>query len=799
MITAVNLAGESTPAQSSILVGQIPSAPVNFKVIGCVPNSKITVAWEPILDTGCIAIRSYIIALNGVDQTSLIITPDMKQADVDISSSGAYGTDATLSIKATNDVGTGYSSPTLLTTIGSVPNAPTALTVVSRPSNSSLVVSWTAETAIANNQPTIDYRIYDLGDNGYTLISDTGSGGLSLKTTLANLTTGDVYTLVIRAVNYWGESADSASLQVTIGTKPSSPSSPVLSTSTSTSITLTIKTSSDNGGVPISAYTVYYDEGQTGTYSSQVITDLSNLVWTQTGMSTSALVNVQVTSTNAIGESDMSNLVTFVVAGTPSAPVVPTQVGIPVVQSDGTISATISWTAPANQGSSIIGYTLYSKITQSSSDYAVVYSGLGRPEVLQYTVSNLAMSVQYNFQVTATNSAGEGSASPALSFIAAGAPGAPINLSVVSTSTGSITITWDPPVSDGGQYLTNYIIYYKTGSGSYSSKSVSSSTTLNTLSLTADVQYSIRVSAKNGVSEGLPSTSTYAYASSVPASLTTPTVITRDVNSLIIGWTSPISSIPITGYRVYMNKGDGSYPTILAYDGEVIPTKLYANISSLNLGSEYMFTFTAFNGAGESNPSSELTTLAGKYPDPPSYAPHLVSSTSSSIQFSWEPSAQSYGLPITKYNIYQGGTKIGSVLSSVYSYTISTGLTAGNSYLFSISSETEIGEGIQSYTATFYAVDLPSAPTLTVYNSTRDTCMISWNQVTPPANTVIQGYVVLINDGLGGDTYSIGYNGKLDSGQLTASITGLSARRTYQIVGYAINKAGNGPQSSVVT
>ena len=202
----------------------------------------------------------------------------------------------------------------------------------------------------------------------------------------------------------------------------------------------------------------------------------------------------------------MSNLVTFVVAGTPSAPIVPTKVGIPVVQSDRTISATISWTAPANQGSSIIGYTLYSKITQSSSDYAVVYSGLVKPEVLQYTVSNLAMSVQYNFQVTATNSAGEGSASTAFSFIAAGAPVAFFQSLSCIYFNRIYNNYMGPTYENGGQYLTNYIIYYKTGSGSYSSKTVSSSTTLSTLSFTDDVQYSIRVSAKNGVSEGLPST-----------------------------------------------------------------------------------------------------------------------------------------------------------------------------------------------------------------------------------------------------------------------------------------------------
>ena len=373
-ITAVNLAGESVPSESSILLGQTPSPPLNLSVEACVPNTKITVSWEPPFDTEWIPIRSYIIILDGVDQTSLSITPDMRQVDLPITSNGAYGTDITLSIKATSDKETGYTSPTLSTTVGSIPNSPTGLVISSRPSKSSLSIAWTTETAIPNNQPTIDYRVYNLNsDDTESLISDTGSGGLALKATLTNLTTGDNYTLVVRAVNFWWESANSNSLQVTIGTKPSAPNPPILSTSTSTSISLIIKTSSDNGGVPISSYTVYYDENQTGVFSSDTITDLSNLVWSHTGFSISALVNVKVTATNFM-ESDPSNLVTFVVAGVPSTPSTPTQVGVPVVKSDGTISATIAWTAPANQGSSILGYTLYYKITQSSSDYAAQLS-----------------------------------------------------------------------------------------------------------------------------------------------------------------------------------------------------------------------------------------------------------------------------------------------------------------------------------------------------------------------------------------------------------------------------------------
>ena len=83
-------------------------------------------------------------------------------------------------------------------------------------------------------------------------------------------------------------------------------------------------------------------------------------------------------------------------------------------------------------------------------------------------------------------------------------------------------------------------------------------------------------------------------------------------------------------------------------------------------------------------------------------------------------------------------------------------------------------------------------------SSTRDTCTVSWTQVVPPANTIIQGYVIQINDGLGGDTYTTVYNGRLNPSTLSTTITGLSTHN-YQIIGYAINKVGNGAQSTPVT
>lgn len=115
------------------------------------------------------------------------------------------------------------------------------------------------------------------------------------------------------------------------------------------------------------------------------------------------------------------------------------------------------------------------------------------------------------------------------------------------------------------------------------------------------------------------------------------------------------------------------------------------------------------------------------------------------------------------YNIYSSTTLIASVTPDTLSYTY-TGLTAGNSYDIRVSGFTSIGEGDKSLPSTFWAVNTPSAPTLSILDTSRDSCTIQWTAVSPPANSLIEGYIVMIDNGKGGD-FSIAYNGRLNPSQ----------------------------------
>jgi len=85
----------------------------------------------------------------------------------------------------------------------------------------------------------------------------------------------------------------------------------------------------------------------------------------------------------------------------------------------------------------------------------------------------------------------------------------------------------------------------------------------------------------------------------------------------------------------------------------------------------------------------------------------------------------------------------------------------------SVSAVTLIGEGPRSNPLSIWAVNIPNAPTVSLTETSRDSCTIEWTAVEPPINSLITGYIVYIDDGLDGP-FKVGYNGDLNPSKLFA-------------------------------
>lgn len=126
------------------------------------------------------------------------------------------------------------------------------------------------------------------------------------------------------------------------------------------------------------------------------------------------------------------------------------------------------------------------------------------------------------------------------------------------------------------------------------------------------------------------------------------------------------------------------------------------------------------------------------------------------------------------------------------------GVALGNSYKVSIASVTLIGEGPKSNPLTIWSVEVPSAPSIQIIDTSRSSCSVQWTSVVPPYPTLITGYIVMIDDGLDG-AFSIGYNGLSNPSKFEATIENLEMQTTYRLKVYATNIAGGGEVSDFVT
>src|SRR5207253_1954506 len=159
------------------------------------------------------------------------------------------------------------------------------------------------------------------------------------------------YTFSVVATNAVGPSQPSArSSAVTPGTLPSAPTN-VVATGGVASATISW-TAAANGGSPITSYTITPYVGAAAQVPTTITGSPPATLLTLTGLTNGTTYTFTVSASNASGTgapSPASGPVTP--AGPPAAPA-----GVSAVP--GNASASISWTAPANGGSAINGYTV---------------------------------------------------------------------------------------------------------------------------------------------------------------------------------------------------------------------------------------------------------------------------------------------------------------------------------------------------------------------------------------------------------------------------------------------------------
>ncbi len=772
-VAATNRSGDSAWSSSATATpAKAPDAPSVPSLT--VWNKQLTVSWAAPSDNGA-DISDYDVQYRACTATPKSCTSSPTWGSwSSLTGSDDPGTATTVTItgltndtayqvrvRATNSVGdSSWSSSATATPTAQKPDTPAAPTLTY--GDQSLTATWSAPAD--NGADITDYDVrYCTNSTGcdaaneWTALNDSGNNATSTATTatISSLTNGTTYQVQVRAGNSKGDSAWSTSATEKPSTVPNAPAAPTLAVKNQ-SLGVSWAAPSVTGGADITGYKVRHCDNSTGCDAPGEWT-AKTLTGTDTTTTLSTLTNgttyqVQVAATNRSGDSTWSSSATATPARVPDAP-------SPSL-SAGNKQLSVSWTAPADNGSDISDYdvqyracTATPKSCSSSptwGSWTSLTGGADPGTTTTATITGLTNDTAYQVQVRATNSIGDGAwSASAKATPTAQKPDTP-TAPTLTYGDQSLTATWAEP-ADNGADISDYDVRYCTNStgcdaadewtalDDSGNNATSTATTATVSGLTNGTTYQVQVRAGNSKGDSAWSTSATEKPSTVPNAPAAPTLSVGD-QSLGVSWSAPsvTGGADISDYDVqYCTNSTGCDAanewTALNDTGDnATSTATTATLSSLTNGTTYQVQVRAGNRSGDSSWSTSATATPAKAPDAPS-APSLTV-WNKQLAVSWTaPDAN--GADISDYDVqYRACTatpksctssptwgswtdRTGETTSDTATKVTVTGLTNDTAYQVQVRAANSVGDSSWSASAkatpTAQKPDAPAAPTLT--------------------------------------------------------------------------------------
>ncbi|WP_203845278.1 beta strand repeat-containing protein [Dactylosporangium siamense] len=407
-------------------------------------------------------------------------------------------------------------------------------------------------------------------------------------------------------------------------------------------------------------------------------------------------------------------------ASTPSAAVTPGPPGVPtgVTASGGSGTATVSWTAPANQGGGIAGYT----VTALPGGATCVTSGLSCP------VTGLINGIGYAFRVVANGVAATGDSPPSqpTALVAPGAPDPPTAVLAVAGN-GSVAVSWIPPLIQRAG-VTGYTVTASPGGAGCST----SGTACTVTGLTGGTAYTFTVVAtgSGGSSTGTSTTPVTPGPPGAPTGVTA----TAAGTTATVSWTAPANpGAGIGSYTVTASPGGASCTTVL----------LTCTVTGLTAGTGYSFTVVT-NGLPGTGTSAASSASAGVTPGAPDAPTAVTASPGAGVAaVSWTaPVTTRAGLTNYTVTANPGGA---SCTTATLGCTVA-GLVSGTVYTFTVTATGPGGTSPPSASSPVTRPGPPGAPTGVAVQGGSAAVTVSW---TAPVNLGggVDHYVATVTPG----------------------------------------------------
>ena len=697
-----------------------------------------------------------------------------------------------------------------LRTAEQTPDAPADLTADA--GNGQIAVNWNEPADTGGSAITVYTLAYKATTSGCPITLDatwTVRTISNTSLTITGLTNGTAYRLCAKAANTAGDSGW-VGTTATPATTPGAPAN-VDATAGDGELTVTWTAPSNNGGAPITDYTVAYQAGATAcpadadaTWNPRITSETTATIG---GLANGTAYRVCVKATNTAGDSEW-NATTATPATLPGAPT-----NVQAIAGDGQL--TVSWTAPSNNGGApITSYTVASKANAFTCPATADGTWARRTTSnTSITITGLANNNAYRICVRATNSAGD-SGWNGTSSSPSDRPGPPTGVQFTSSGPDQLSVTWFAPAATGASAITGYTVQWCSASNEVCASSWSSASATGnsyTISgLTGSTSYGVRVQAANSRGTG-PWSSTRFASTTAATPPGTPSGLTASIDDrqIAVRWTAPrANGASITHYTVDCRLASTAIATGNCGSSDWVrfstTSTTSVTISGLANGTAYEIRVSATNRAGSSGWNSVTATPAARPRIPFDVR---ASSSGRNIQVTWT-APPSGGSPISSYTVEfcSGGctTWRSTTVSGNPPATTATltGLAEGTTYRVRVRAVNIAGESGWSTTDTATTPTRPGTPTgLTITTFGNDDLTATWTA--PTSVSGISHYNVQTcraaanQDGTW--RCASGWSNAGTATDTTHVVTGLLGSTSYSVRVQAANSAGTSGWSNTYT
>ena len=791
-LRAVNSAGEGEIAEAAVTPGSGPSAPGAPQELSAqAGNGQVILSWQPPADNGRSPVTRYEYQYKETGASSFpqgwTNAGGSRSATV---RSLTNGTRYDFRVHAVNAVGEG--APSGVSATPELPPAPPAAPELkAQPaSRTQMDLSWTTPAA---NPPLEGFTLQwhdrgtwtDLGDRPFTE-SDTS---YSHK----DMTPGTTYRYRIRAENGASSPWDYATAATVSAGRPLAPTLQATADGANT-INLSWTPNSDDGGSSVTGYRLQVSSNGSSWGTLRTL-GAADTTYAHTGLRAGTTRHYRVAARNRVGTGPWSPVVVeTTVPGVPDTPRLR-------ASANGPTQIDLSWSRPANNGSTITHYELEVSPDAGTNwtrlDYSIAAADTSYPH------TGLTHGTTRHYRLRAVNAAGPSSWSPAAhATTPVGKPEAPV-LAEPGPNTREVSLSWNEP-SDNGAAISRYRVEVSIDAGTTwrpLARKNSNVRTHNHPGITPGTTLHYRVAAFNRLGWSPWSaetiTTTLPEAPDAPLLQATASFATQ----IDLSWDAPASNgSPITRYELHVSDDEGETwsqrPNIDAGDTS-------SELLGLTHGTERRFRLRAVNdiGTGPWSAVVSQTTPAG-----PPDSPFLRAEPDGerSIVLTWvEPSNN--GAAITSYQVQvsaDGGDtwrRLDSPNRNLRTHT-HRGLSAGTTRHYRVNARNRAGTSEYSNVATATTrAGVPNAPVLSARAAGPRAISLSWT--TPADNgSSIEGYdlqyEVTLSDG------TTAWNPvRASRGALVSSVedTGLNPGETRRYRVNAANRNGAGAWSRVVS